>query len=279
MTTLVAWVSYKNKKPTTLTFASDSRLSWGKNGPKWDYGRKIYWCKSSPDLFGYSGDMVTQSTIISHVCDLLDYSAIKASNATGEEKHQMFVALIQTAVAAQAGLKIGKLSTLHGQRMTEGDGPAFRLWRTEYDPQTNCWCDEELRFECNDDIKNEHDAPGDAFASGTGANKFWNNWREKQKSQGKNSPVVFRSLMATIEGKEDPYTGGHPQIVRLGLTGNASPVGFWSASERVVCGMPLGELGAAGQIEWTDREFNFSRPDADEIKSGARRQIDWKSKR
>ncbi len=48
-------------KPASIYIVSDSKITWTDNKKKiladFDFGRKVFGCKNSPDIFGYCGDV------------------------------------------------------------------------------------------------------------------------------------------------------------------------------------------------------------------------------
>ncbi len=214
MTTTVAWASYKHGNPTALSFASDSRLSWSGDGPYWDFGRKIFWCKSSPDIFGFAGDVVCQSTVISQVCDIFDYSTISLADTNATERHKIFVRLLKSAVSELKGVEISGIHVLHGFRDDEGEFGSFRLWRTQQCGQTKRWSDDELFF-CIDGSKRLVDGPGQFFSAGSGAAKHRSHWEIRRKQSGDTSRSVFRALVDVIEKGTNRLTGAPPRLLHL----------------------------------------------------------------
>jgi len=268
MTTTVAWTSYQNGKPSALSFASDSRLSWPENGSIWDFGRKIFWCKNSPDIFGFAGDVVSQSTVISQVCDIFDYSIVAPAGKCAEERHKLFVQLLQSAVGEMKGVKTSGIHVLHGLRDDKSGQSSFRLWRTQQCAQTKSWADDELSFQINGE-KNNFDDPGQFFSAGSGAGKHRDHWKIRREEAGDTSRSVFRALVDVIDQECDPMTGGHPQIVSLGSSGVAKPVGVYIDNERSVSGLRLGTNAHGGEIEWRDKNFGFLHASTLRLKSNA----------
>ena len=268
MTTTIAWLSYQNKTPSALTFASDSRLTWKGSGQTWDYGRKIYWCKSSPDIFGFAGDVVSQSTVVSQVCEIFDHSASQLVQGTPEDRHQAFVKFLKSATEAFPAARSNGLHVLHGLRDGEDEDCDFRIWRTEEHAETHRWSDQELEFSI-DGKKNRRDDPGQFFGAGSGASKHRLCWERRIQEAGRTSRSVFRALWDVIENAEDPMTGGLPQIASLRTTGFAKPVGFCKDHLRSVCGLPLAADGTGGDLEWRDENFRFLKPSSLELKSNA----------
>jgi hypothetical protein len=58
MTTLIAWVAFTDtgehpELPRAVYMASDSRITWGSSGRRWDAGRKLFSPHEQPHLFGH----------------------------------------------------------------------------------------------------------------------------------------------------------------------------------------------------------------------------------
>lgn len=268
MTTIVAWTSFQNGKASALTFASDSRLSWEPGKSFWDFGRKIFWCKNSADIFGFAGDMVTQSTILSQACELFDYSLLAKPLQRAEDRHKYFIGLMKSAVEALNGVFIEGIDTLHGMREDHEGGHTFRLWRTKFDPRTRGWTDNEMKFSAIGK-KGNLDDPGQFFSAGSGAHKHRNHWETRTREAGDTSRSIFRALVDVIDGGNDSQTGGMPQVVCLGFEGFPRPVGISVNRNRSVCGMPLGPAGVGGVIEWRDENYKFLNASSLERKSNA----------
>lgn len=255
MTTTVAWVSFQNATPSALTFASDSRLSWP-NGSKWDFGRKIFWCKDSADIFGFAGDAMILSTVISQVCEIFDYSVASVPGVGAEERHNLFLRLIESASSELVGVKLNEMHVLHGARDGQAENAEFRLWRTRRPADSSKWSDKELFFQASGN-KMKFDDPGPFFSAGSGAGKHRDRWKARCDEAGDTSRSVFRALMDVIEQQKDKMTGGPPQIATLGRSGVANPVGVFTKNERSVCGLRVGAQAEGGKIEWRDEEFQF----------------------
>ena len=289
MTTLIAWVSYKNRRPSCLNIASDSRFSWGSAAARWDCGRKLFWSKNGNEIFGYAGDVVSQSNMLSQLCELIDYSTIIASEDDAEKRHAIFFDLLKSAFAAQVGTPRRRMVAFHGTRQKQAmDAPrderasaheqmTFRLWRMDYEPTTDAWLDEEHRFpDTIDDRNNDMRIfPQLALAAGSGAGVFRAERDRNFTMYGCTSRAVFAALMHAIGKDGDTLSGTPAQAVTLGLSGAPKPIGFLIDGERSVAGMRLGDVGVGGDIEWRNSNFEYlDRVDLTRA-SGASQHIFW----
>lgn len=279
MTTLIAWVSYKNKKPSALNIASDSRFTWGSEDVHWDRGRKIFWCKRGAEIFGYAGDVVTQSNFLSQLCDLIDYSGIFRTMDSGK-RHAAFVQLVQDAVDAQVEVPKQGMIFFHGTRADgaeEGGGFPFRIWQVHYDKGTGRWNDKEHIFpkELETSETDKTIYPKIALAAGSGAAIFRMHRDRNLRDHGCNARSVFHALTQAIGSSGDPCSGGPAQAVTLGLKGKPKPIGFSMAGSCSLAGMTFGNTGAGNEIDWRNEDFEYIRPSDLKRRSGAPKHWFW----
>lgn len=270
MTTLTAWVSYQNKKPVALNFASDSRFTWGSEQVRWDSGRKIYWCKRGVEIFGYAGDVVTQSNILSQLCEVVDYSG-NITTMNSNDRHAAFVDLVRASVDEQYGVPKRGMAIFHGTRSNEEGSFPFRVWKTSFDKEHGTWSDNEHFFPSELDVS-ENDKtiyPKLALAAESGALTF-RSCRDKNFSKyGCTARAIFHSLVQAIGEGGDPLSGGPTQAVTLGLDGSPKPVGFSMNNCCSLAGMVFGETAAGGDVDWRDENFEYINPTNLQRKSGA----------
>ena len=50
--------------------ASDSRITWG-NNDIFDYCKKVFTCKQFPEIFGYCGDVLFPSIVLSQIAEMI----------------------------------------------------------------------------------------------------------------------------------------------------------------------------------------------------------------
>ena len=52
MTVLIGWIGVDSHSPCSAYILSDSRLSWGTSPSAYNFGRKLFSLKNSPDILG-----------------------------------------------------------------------------------------------------------------------------------------------------------------------------------------------------------------------------------
>src|SRR5689334_556270 len=124
MTLLASWVGVDSRKPASIYIMSDSRISWGKAG-KFDYGKKVFGCKNSPDIFGYCGDVLFPSIVLNQIVDLADLGLLFENNWTCEQKSQAVITkLIQSFnnyPKEVSGINANGLQIIHCSRDKNGN--------------------------------------------------------------------------------------------------------------------------------------------------------------
>jgi hypothetical protein len=68
MTSLASWIGIDSRGQSSIYIVSDSRISWGENAV-WNYGRKVFASRTTPEIFGYCGDVLFPSMFLSQVVD------------------------------------------------------------------------------------------------------------------------------------------------------------------------------------------------------------------
>ena len=67
MTVLIGWIGVDSRVPCSAYLMSDSRISWNDQLGAYDYGRKLFAFKNSPDILGYCGDVTFPSMVLSRL--------------------------------------------------------------------------------------------------------------------------------------------------------------------------------------------------------------------
>ena len=70
MTLLASWIGVDTHGPTSAYMVSDSRISWGLNS-KFDYGRKVFASSQYPEIFGYAGEVIFPSVVLSQLIEMI----------------------------------------------------------------------------------------------------------------------------------------------------------------------------------------------------------------
>lgn len=250
MTTLIAWVSYQNGNQTALNLAGDSRITWQGTASRWDTVRKLYWCKSRPDVFGYAGDVVSMSTLLSQVADLIDHSVVQVDQLSAEARHCAYIDLIKSSFDMRERTPdVSQLTMFHGSREGTGTSARFRLWRSKYDAESKRLDDAEITVPIGEESF--------SIAAGSGGGEFRTRRDAYWKRYGKTARVNFRALLDVAKCADIKGTGGSPQVVSIGRDGPPKPVGVFVDGKCSFMGMPLDGVGRNSEIEWRDDNYTL----------------------
>lgn len=262
MTILVAWVAWDSRAPSSIYLASDSRISWG-TMTTFDYGRKVFGCSSSPELFGYCGDVLFPSIILSQLTELIDLNLIFIGNETAEEKFKIIYDFIKDSFEKypkKEGWSSAEI--VYCTRNTSND---FFIWKMNFDLS-------DFRVNsCHEKRVVGNDSP---LICGSGAREFTENFAKYKKGDiAKTSRAVFQCLFHTLLNISDPYCGGAPQLVGLYRIGNARKYGIIKDGERFFMGKQLFNVATnLDHIEWRNDSFEVCDGLTACVKSGSQRQ-------
>jgi hypothetical protein len=149
MTTLIAWAAIDQRGQSALYFASDSRITWGSRARRWDVGRKLFACTSSPDLFGYVGEVLFPSLVLSQITDAADHGLMIGDDDDADERHGSFSRAIKLSFSNRHNAPAYNFQILHAARVASGMSASFRCWLLSYNATEETWTDREITFELN----------------------------------------------------------------------------------------------------------------------------------
>jgi hypothetical protein len=75
MTSLICWVGIDQRGPSSVYFASDSRVTWGGKTP-WNHARKLFAARKYPHIFGYCGDVLFPTQALGQIVEMIDADLI-----------------------------------------------------------------------------------------------------------------------------------------------------------------------------------------------------------
>ena len=151
MTLLASWIGIDSRKPSSIYIMSDSRISWGKTA-KFDFGKKVFGCKNSPDIFGYCGDVLFPSIVLNQLIDIADQGLLFGDDWTCEQKSQAVIKkLIQSFnnyPKEVRGIAADSLEVIHCSRDNNAN---FYCKKMKWTKSTNKWTGETLEFKDHSD--------------------------------------------------------------------------------------------------------------------------------
>ncbi|MCK1288989.1 hypothetical protein IVB41_34365 [Bradyrhizobium sp. 44] len=256
MTTLAAWSGVDPRGPSSLYLVSDSRISWGSYLNRWDAGRKLFACKSTPDVFGYVGDVLFPSLMLGQIIAAADDGALFPTGASAEARHAIVAETVKVSLGSRFNAPDRSFAILHGARDGSGMNARFRLWTLTYVASTwtraAVWTDEELS------IDKTQSALHTALGSGGRAVKKQNEDLQYDP-QGRTSRAIFWAFCDALKNKADPLSGGAPQLIGLYRTEMGKSYGITYEGHRYYQGLLVPDSAHLNGIEW--RDVNFQRVD------------------
>ncbi|MBK9105985.1 MAG: hypothetical protein IPL92_15780 [Saprospiraceae bacterium] len=268
MTLLVSWIGLDSKKdgnkPSSLYIASDSRISWG-NLAHFDFGRKVFGCKNSSDIFGYCGDVLFPTIVLNQIIDAADQGLLFKPDWDCKQKFQTVIdKLIQSFnkyPKEVSGITADTLEIIYASR---DDDKKFFCQKMKWTKAINKWASEEVEFSGYSDK---------LFVIGSGRQEFLEKFDlHWQSENSRTSRAVFHSFCDTLTGIKDKHCGGAPQLVGLYRSFNARFYGIIKGKKRYFNGMEISNLTNFNNIEWRNELFEVCDGDTMEIKQNAQRQ-------
>ena len=260
MTSLIAWLGVDSRGPASFYLASDSRISWAP-GVHWDLGRKLFTCWHSPDLFGYCGDVLFPSLVLSQVSQRLDLTSKAISSA--EARHRVVVSTAEASLGKYPTGQRRGFTILHCARASSGMTSVFHLWRTDWNMSTG-WSDQGIELPTQSVL---------VLAVGSGEStvaSYHAQWRHSEA--GRTSRSVFSAFCDSLKRGTDAFSGGAPQLVGLYRTGVGESFGIIYRGDRHLLGLPVGPTEATVvDIEWRNELFERCDGSTMERLTGAQR--------
>ncbi len=249
MTSLAAWIGIDSRGASSFYLASDSRISWSEN-LTWDYGRKLFASQNHPDIFGYCGDVLFPSLILSQIVSMIDCGMIFSQIELPQERFKKFSDLVENSFAALPNQARRPFTILYCSRLNESIKSTFELHRLDWNAQ-NGWkiSQPELPKQSNLVL-----SLGSGMESIKTSNLNWQNTEVKGTSR-----AVFSAFCDSLNSGIDPLTGGAPQLVGIYRKGCAKNFGIIFNEQRYLFGLPIEDENLKS-VEWRNCLFEISDP-------------------
>lgn len=257
MTSLSVWASVDTHGVSAIYLTSDSRISWGNSSVEhWDFATKLFYCRNSADIFGYSGSSLAIVKILSQITAISDTNGLFTNASSANEKINIFSDLIKNNLKSFPSSQLGgHISTIiHcSQTMHKRPNPlefAIRSITFESkDIKNNSWIQEDHI------IPNSSDLIG---AWGSGAKNIKNTFEIWKKSDsGGTSRAVFSSIVDAISNTQDPFTGGAPQLLGMYRYHLPKMFGIIYKDKLYVNGLEITPQKWLANIEWRNENFEI----------------------
>ncbi len=250
MTSFIAWLGVDSRGPTSMYFASDSRISWDKVPGVWDCGQKVFAANAGAEIFGFTGYVLLPQSILGKACSFID-RGMRASSAS--ESFETRVAwlkdLAEREVAMHPNRRIEDFTIFYGQRSGMGMPPnsTFHLHVISWDSKAKVLSTWPVVLPSRSGVLKTH-GTGKA-----GVDKWSDAWT--LSDQGNTSRTMFSAFCDSLQAKEDPMSGGEPQLVGLYRQGPGQVFGVVTERGPSLHGSLLLDVPPGVKIEWRDQLF------------------------
>ncbi len=256
-------------KPASIYIVSDSKITWTDNKKKiladFDFGRKVFGCKNSPDIFGYCGDVLFPSIVLNQIVDIADQGLLFQPNSTCKQKFQAVIdKLIQSFKnypSDVSGITTDTFQIIHASRDEDKN---FFCQAMQWTKADNKWTNLTVDFKDHSDK---------LFVLGSGKTEFLQKFAEyAESSNQKTSRAVFHCFTDTLINIKDKYCGGAPQLVGLYRKDNAKFFGIIHDNKRYLHGVQVDNLINLDNVEWRNNLFEVCDGKTMTRKKDAQRQ-------
>lgn len=135
MTTLISWVSRDQRASSAIHVASDSRITWGSERNRWDAGRKVFASATTPDVFGYCGDVVFPALVLGQIASAADAGLLFPAHSTATDRHNIVLDSFKASMGRSHNAPTQAFSILHASREETAGRVMPLLWHVSYDIQ------------------------------------------------------------------------------------------------------------------------------------------------
>lgn len=266
MTSFIAWVGVDSHAPSSVYFASDSRLST--DSMQWDFGRKLFASKISPDIFGYVGDVLFPSQILSQLVDIIDSGILFLENDSVEKKLDKIRSFLKQVTKGYPNVYLEDINIYYCSRVDVGGQPSIR---STFNIYRLSWSSAQWFFEPIQ-LPNKS---GAIVIDGTGqfvvknSIEIWENSKHKDTSRS-----IFSAFCDALETGGDPDSGGAPQLVGIYRKWNAKYFGIVTKGNRYFLGLPVVISATPNNIHWFNDIFEITDGETKERRIDAQKHQD-----
>lgn len=252
MTLLASWIGVDTHGPTSAYIVSDSRFSWGTT-KSYDYEKKVFASSQYPELFGYAGDVLFPSTVLSQLIEMIDAGILFTPKMTCQQKHAIVYQKLCYSFSKYPTECANKvIQVLHISRDTLFEKyPSFSCCKFSW-TDTKGWSQETINVPLESGL---------LCVLGSGSTAFGQNYKNYQAGINHDtSRNVFHCFINSLFNTTDPYVGGAPQLVGLyrkpGTFGRNYGIVF--KNKRYFLGLELPPGVSYDTIEWRNELFELT---------------------
>jgi hypothetical protein len=251
MTLLISWVGVDNHGITSAYIAADSRVSWGEE-VNFDHGRKVFAFRCSPDILGYSGDVLFPTMVLSQITEIADRGLLFSFNAPCKERFEAIkeklIQQFQKYPKMVESITAPNLQILHISR--DPKEKEFACWLIEWNRSAG-WSGRNMQMPQQSDI---------LFLLGSGVPEFKDNFsRYSRGPDHGTSRNVFHCFCDTLFKIKDKRVGGAPQLVGIYRKPYSPAISFGIIinNKRYFLGAIIDNNANLREVEWRNDLFEL----------------------
>ncbi|MHC8356585.1 hypothetical protein ACYZTL_15525 [Pseudomonas sp. LB3P81] len=268
MTTLISWLGVDQRGPSSIYLASDSRISWGA-ADAWNYGGKLFIAKSSPEAFGFCGDVLFPLLVIGPICERIDAGGMFFGCRNFYEKLERVRKSVEVSFSDYPTSQRRPFQIFYISRTGQGIACEFHAGRV-YSSGSRVVSSEVMEFP-GGPVSGFRSGLIRGAGSGSGSIKNWE-YRWQQTDVQNTSRSVFGAFCSSLKSGDDSLTGGAPQLVGIYRAGLAKPLGVIWEGKRYLSGVELEDISACEELDWRNEKFEVCDPQTLEVRKGAQKQ-------
>ena len=266
---LASWIGVDTHGPTSAYIVGDSRFSWSGTGKYFDYGKKVFASNLYPEIFGYAGDVLFPSTVLSQIIEMIDQNILFNDEMDCEQKNKIvFEKLCHSFSKYPSELGTGTVQVLHITRDTQVvKYPGFKCFSLFW-TKAKGWLTQ---------AQNIPETSGLLCVLGSGKVEFSDNYSRYQKGLNRGtSRSIFHCFIDTLFSTTDPACGGPPQLVGIYRKPNSSAKNFGIIyqNHRYFLGAELPSDTFYDKVEWRNELFELCDGRTMQKLEGAMKQPD-----
>jgi hypothetical protein len=245
VTTVLSWVGVDQRGCASIYIASDSRFTWP-DGSFWDHGRKLFSSKLHPELFAFCGEAQFPPQVLGQIVELIDCGVLIDVANNPAEKLTRVRSILCDALSDYPNSYRADFDILYCSRLREGKEADFQVVRLEFRSNS-------LSAESYISLPQQSDEVA-ILGSGTDAlRKQLAKWNKSDSRQ--TSRAMFSAFCDTLESKDDPKSGGSPQLVGLYRVGAGKTFGITLENKGFIAGVDVLDAAALNAVDWHNRLF------------------------
>ena len=257
MTSLVAWIGVDSRGPSSIYIATDSRISWqtksGITVQTWDSARKTSAVATSPQIFGFAGDVFYPSQTLEAVSDLLTFYPVPESVEEAQDNFQEAVRVGWQSLPPKERRESFLVQCL---RVNQGMNSRFGMQVLHQAARSDKWTAKAFAMP---DQSSQLEFLGSGTKSLKEVHARWvkvptarHDW--PVDTRARTSRAVFSAFCDSLDSGSDPASGGAPQLVGLYREGNGRRFGIHWHEKTYVAGTEITDQSLE-RIEWRNRHL------------------------